>query len=359
MSGESTSSHEIFGVDCDPNTALVQVLAMPFDATTSYRPGAAKGPAALLAASVQVDLCDADVGAPHTVGIHLHEIPKAVEARNVVARGAVERIRHAKEGGQKPSAADFDAVNQATEQNNEFVYTWAKHALAKHQIPVVIGGDHSVPFGAIRAAAEHCGKEGMGILHLDAHCDLRHAYEGFEHSHASIFNNVIEHIPGVKRLTQVGIRDFCDEELLMVRESEGRIVTFFDKIVRNHRLQGRFLTLAQSIIDTLPEQVYLSFDIDGLDPTLCPSTGTPVPGGLNFDELVALLECLAQSGKKVVGLDLCEVSPPRDLPDDELGDNWDANVGARVLYKMIGFALIANKVPGVTPPALPSIAPTR
>jgi agmatinase len=106
-------------------------------------------------------------------------------------------------------------------------------------------------------------------------------------------------------------------------------------------LNGGFLELATKIVSTLPHNVYLSFDIDGLDPALCPSTGTPVPGGLSFDEIIAVMQAVVASGKRIVGLDLVEVAPPplEGLDVEAMGDSWDANVGARLLYKMIGFAL--------------------
>ncbi len=346
--------HDIFDIPSSEQNAFVQILPMPFDATTSYRPGAAKGPQAVLAASRQVDLCDVDVGSPDKVGIHLDDFSEEVIERNNQSRLAVHRIREAKENGSSSQQADFDIVNEATQKNNLFVYDWAKEILKKKQFPIVLGGDHSVPWGLIKACAEQYGNEGFGILHIDAHCDLRNAYEGFEDSHASIMYNVQSKIPQVKKLTQVGIRDFCEEELDIVKGSNGRITTFFDKQLRQFKLEGSFLKLCPQIIHTLPKNVYLSFDIDGLDPTLCPNTGTPVPGGLSFDEIIALMECLALSGKIIVGMDLCEVSPPPHTPDDEWGDTWDANVGARILYKMIGFALISQKTPGIQPPHLPA-----
>jgi len=119
-------------------------------------------------------------------------------------------------------------------------------------------------------------------------------------------------------------------------------------------MEGRFLELCSLIISTLPQNVYLSFDIDGLNPTLCPNTGTPVPGGFSFDEVISLMESLAFSGKTIVGMDLCEVSPPHHTLKSDLGNTWDANVGARILYKMVGFALISQNIPGIKPPSLPA-----
>jgi len=345
-------THDIFGIECDPAAARVHILPVPYDATTSYRPGAARGPAAVLAASAQVDLCDADVGSPHEVGIHLHHAPSMVEERNRTARAAAARVREALDDGAKPPEDDVDLVNSLGNQNNKDVYDWTRSMLEKGKLPVILGGDHSVPFGAIRAVCEYY-PDGIGLLHFDAHADLRDTYQGFEDSHASIFNNVVAKLPKVTKLTQVGIRDFSHEELDLIKNSNGRIQTYFDRFLRDARFAGRMTQLAKSIVDTLPEHVYVSFDIDGLDPVLCPNTGTPVPGGVTFDEMVLIMSTLARSGKKIVGLDLCEVAPPRDMKDDALADLWDANVGARVLYKLIGFALMSHNEKCATPPALP------
>ena len=174
----------------------------------------------------------------------------------------------------------------------------------------------------------------MGILHVDAHCDLRKAYEGFRWSHASIFHNVMKECRGVAKLVQVGIRDFGHGELKAVERSRGRIEAFFEADVRSSLLSGETWDAAcRRMIGGLPEDVHVSFDIDGLSPDLCPHTGTPVPGGLSFAEACHLLRVLAESGRRIVGFDLCEVTPGPP------GDEWDANVGARMLYKLIGASL--------------------
>jgi agmatinase len=346
--------HDMFDLPSSNENGLVQILPVSFDATTSYRPGAAKGPKAVLAASNQVDLCDADIGSLDEVGIHLNAFSKDIEKRNQEASEAVRQIREAKKNDKAPLQSDFAIVNTATKQNNIFVHDWTKLVLSQQRFPVILGGDHCVPFGAIKACAEHYADREFGVLHIDAHCDLRDAYEGFEDSHASIMFNVQSKIPQVKKIVQVGIRDFSEEELNVITNSNRRILTFFDKQLRQYRTQGRFLDACKRIVQALPNYVYLSFDIDGMDPTLCPGTGTPVPGGLNFDELIVLLECLIAHQKIIIGLDLCEVSPPTHLSQEEWGDTWDANVGARVLYKMIGFSLLSQGLKSIKPPQLPA-----
>src|SRR5207253_1046304 len=216
---------------------------------------------------------------------------------------------------------------------NEWVYQTTKSLLDAGKMAVTLGGDHSVPFGAIRAYAER--HPGLGILHLDAHADPRDAYEGFTWSHASIFHNVMTKIDGVAKLVQVGVRDIGTAEMRMIDGSNGRIVTFFDDVLAQRKERGSpFAELADEIIAQLPADVYLSWDIDGLDPTLCPGTGTPVPGGLSWNEAIGLLRAIRRAKKRIVGFDLCEVAPGMT--------EWDANVAARLLYKMIGFALLSH-----------------
>jgi agmatinase len=179
----------------------------------------------------------------------------------------------------------------------------------------------------------------MGILHIDAHADLRRAYQGFVQSHASIMYNVLHDLPALGRLVQVGVRDLCDEEAARIEESGGRIRTFFDAELHSEKLAGvSWARLCDGIVAALPTDVYISFDIDGLDPALCPHTGTPVPGGLSFNEATALLKAVVASGRRIVGCDLTEVAP---APNRSAGGStdWDENVGSRLLYKLIGFML--------------------
>jgi agmatinase len=232
---------------------------------------------------------------------------------------------------------NLDKVNEYGGKVNRIVHETARDLLAKDKIVGVVGGDHSTPFGTIEAHTE-AYETGFGILHLDAHCDLREAYEGFTWSHASIMYNVINHLPRVTKLIQVGIRDFSEGELSIIQNSHGRIITYFDEVLMAHKFEGvAWARIVDGIIKDLPEQVYLSFDIDGLDPTLCPNTGTPVPGGLSFQEITALLAGLVRSGRRIIGFDLTEVAPSSDENNE-----WDANVGARLLYKMIGYTLLSR-----------------
>ena len=328
----------LFGLPGDPAAAFVHVIPVPFDATTSYRKGAALGPDAVLRASRQVDLFDLQTGTPWKRGIALLAADPRIEELNDEATkkaGPILAVGGRIEGDAK-LAKKLARVNAIGAEVNALVRQAVLDVLDAAKLPVVLGGDHSVPFGAIEACAERF--PGLGVLHVDAHADLREAYEGFTWSHASIFHNVATRVPGVAKLVQVGLRDLGEREHALIRASQGRLVAVFDRDWQSAKLDGRSLReLARATIAELPEQVYLSFDVDGLDPTLCPNTGTPVPGGLAWHEAMLWLEELARSRKRIVGMDLNEVSPGEDADPDT--DTWDAIVGARLLYRMIGTAL--------------------
>lgn len=329
--GPAPAESGVYGLPFAPEDSKVVIVPVPFEATTSYGGGTSKGPEAVLAASKQVDLFDQETGRPYASGIAMLDIPKNVARWNRDAKRIAAKV--IEQGGVVDRATREAAakVNEYGERMNEWVYEQTSSLLEEDKLAVILGGDHSVPFGAIRAYAEK--HPGLGILHLDAHADLRDAYEGFTWSHASIFNNVMRKLDGVGKLVQVGVRDLGQAERAMIDGSNGRIVTFYDAELAARKEEGvAFARLADEIVAQLPDDVYLSWDIDGLDPTLCPGTGTPVPGGLSWNEAIGLLRAIKRAGKRIVGLDLCEVSPGET--------EWDANVGARLLYKMIGYALL-------------------
>jgi agmatinase len=322
----------IFGLDASPDTARIVLIPVPFDATTSYKAGASGGPQAILSASSQVDLFDIDTGRPYEAGIAMLPIPQQVIALNIEARAHVDSHRQ----GDLREAA-LARVNSIGTQLNAWVYGQTRKIMQQGRIVGLVGGDHATPFGCIRAHAEAYAD--MGILQVDAHADLRHAYEGFAWSHASIMYNVLQHT-SVKKIVQVGVRDFAESEYKRIADSDGRITTFFDRDLADRHFDGvPFSRTAKEIVAELPQQVYVSFDIDGLDPGLCPNTGTPVPGGLQFQQACALLAELTRSGRQIIGFDLNEVAP------GPAGDEWDGNVGARILYKLCGHALLGGEGP--------------
>lgn len=329
----------IFGLPFARERCRLVLLPVPWDLTTSYRAGTAHGPALVLQASGQIDLFDLELGKAYNQGYFLEPIPGELLARNEALRPAADRLRTLEHDD--PAAPVLRAeINAACEEMNAWVYTKARAVLAEGKQLGLLGGDHSTPYGAIRAVSERHGGD-FGVLHIDAHADLRVAYEGFVHSHASIMHNVMSAPWGPKKLVQVGIRDFCEQEYTYMSERPQEIVTFFDRRLKSRMLRGEaFAAIADEIVAALPGKVYVSFDIDGLEPTLCPGTGTPVPGGLGFDEALELLAALHRGGKTIVGFDLNEVSGGG--PPESWTSEWDGNVGARVLYKLCGWSMISN-----------------
>jgi agmatinase len=283
-----------------------------------------------------VDLFDVETGIPCSAGIAL--LPEADEIRiwNDKARAAAERAMTSRVDDQA-RADDLACVNELCARVNERLRNEVAERLDAGKLVGTVGGDHGCVYGAIAAHAERYPE--FGILHIDAHADLRHAYGGFEWSHASIMDNVCRRHPKLVRLVQVGVRDLCEEERERIAVSAGRIQTFFDAELVRERFEGvSWAEQVAHIIESLPEQVYVSFDIDGLDPSLCPNTGTPVPGGLSFNQAGYLLGAVVRSGRRIIGFDLVEVAP------GPAGDEWDGNVGSRILYKLIGWALKSRDV---------------
>ncbi|RPD43198.1 agmatinase family protein [Chitinophaga barathri] len=323
-------SNNIFGLPFSEEDARLVLLPVPWEVTVSYNNGTARGPEQIFKASLQVDIYDADVKDGWKQGFFMRESNRQLLLKSDYLRKEAELyLKFLSEGGDI-SENEFlrrsvDDVNRGTEKMNDWVYNQTKELLEKGKLVGLVGGDHSTPLGFFRSMGEFKGD--YGILQIDAHMDLRNSYEGFKYSHASIMYNALTEVPQIKKLVQVGVRDYCDEEMNYIRNSEGRVVTFFDQEIKERQYEGEaWKSICDSIIDHLPQQVYISFDIDGLDPKLCPHTGTPVAGGLEGPQVFYLFKRLLDSGRKLIGFDLNEVSAGHD--------EWDANVGARMLFKL-------------------------
>lgn len=325
----------IFGVPTSPEKAQIHIIPVPWEVTTSYGAGAALGPELVRQASIQLDLFDLEVGPTYQVGIHMQDIPTHIRDLNDTLKPLAQKVIELRTNGSTDEGQInqlLQKVNQGSTLMTQWVYEQTKEVLKCGKWPVTLGGDHSTPLGAIKAISEHY-KGKVGILHIDAHADLRKRYQGFYQSHASIMHNVLQLDPAPKKLVQVGIRDFCEEEYNYILSLPGRVRTFFDLDLKRDLFEGQTWNgICQQITSELPELVYISFDIDGLDPALCPGTGTPVAGGLTINEAFYLLYSLHKAGKKIVGFDLNEVSSAGDSTDE-----WNGNVGGRILYKMCGW----------------------
>jgi agmatinase len=331
----------LYGVEVPLEDAGLVVVPVPFQATASYGRGTRDGPAAVRAASLQIDLDDVQFGPSYALGIGWDgsrgdEIAALGDGVDAEARAVIEAGGADTDEASAALRASRDAVDAASAAVRALVQEGAEAALARGAVPVVLGGDHSSPLGNIAAvAARH---PGLGIFHVDAHADLRVAYLGFTESHASIMHNALA-LPGVAGLVGVGYRDMGRAERKRIAE-DGRIMAVLDDELGRRRLaQEPFSAVVDAVCAALPDTVYLSIDIDGLEPSLCPDTGTPVPGGLDWHQLCALLEGIART-KRIVGADLCEVAPGQSGAEGR--DGWDAIVGARVLYKLIGAVALSR-----------------
>ncbi|HQO50103.1 MAG TPA: agmatinase family protein, partial [Bacteroidales bacterium] len=322
----------IYGLPHNEDTAKIVIIPVNWELTVSYGTGTFNGPEAVMNASMQMDLYHHDFPDLWKQGIWMDEFPRHFKVLHAGLRKDARIIIDAIEKGvideNRPKYKEiYDRIRKANEDLRFWLTNRIAHWKALGKIVGVLGGDHSVPLGYHLYLSD---KETYGILQLDAHLDLRNAYEGFKYSHASIFYNALQ-FDAITKLVQVGIRDYCEEEADFVRSSNGRIKVFYDRDIRKRMFEGSsWRELTDEMIAELPDKVYVSIDIDGLDPKLCPNTGTPVPGGLQFEELIYMLNRLKASGKEIIGFDLCEVAPGED--------EWDGNVGARVLYQLIGLA---------------------
>ncbi|MEI7973514.1 MAG: arginase family protein, partial [Bdellovibrio sp.] len=261
----------IFGLPFSFSQAQVILIPVPWDVTTSYGKGTSQGPQAIRKASEQVDLYDFETGNIFEAGIHMLPLPLHLRGLNRSHRAKAEKVMKLLARGKISPSEEKSLkkwqkeVNQASRKMNSWVETQTRKVLRDGKIPGLVGGDHSSPFGCIKAVlAEH---PDAAILHVDAHADLRVAYQGFEFSHASIMWNVVTKL-GVKTLVQVGIRDFCHEEMIFAQENS--IKSFYDFQNKKRLLSGEsWKDIVSEIVEHLPNKIYVSFDIDGLDPALC------------------------------------------------------------------------------------------
>lgn len=325
----------LFGLPFNEGESEVVIVPVPWEVTVSYHAGTAGVPEKIKNASRQVDLYDLDVKDAWKMGVFMQ--PTSVEWQNKNSRYreyAVQLLNQYEEG-QLISEKNLDEINQVCRELKDWVFIQTDLLLKQNKLVGILGGEHSVPLGFMEALAKKHGQ--FGIMQIDAHADLRESYEGFDFSHASIMYNALK-IKELKKLVQVGIRDICEEEIRLINNSNHRVVTFFDKDIKSNLYEGNsWQNQCQSIINELPEKVYISFDIDGLDPKLCPHTGTPVAGGLEMEQSFFLIRKLVESGRKIIGFDLCEVATVSD-------DEWDANVGARVLFKLSNLMAKSNGI---------------
>ncbi len=330
--------NNIFGLPTTEENARLIIVPVPWEVTVSYGAGTARAAENIFTASMQVDLFDTNAPDGWKEGFFMRPVDKKLLLKSDYLRREAELYIDYISKGDIVEENQFmqktlREVNEGSVFLNNWVYDQTKSLLDKGKLVGLLGGDHSTPLGFFKAIAEK--HENFGILQIDAHFDLRQAYEGFVYSHASIMYNALSEIPQIEKLVQVGIRDFSDGELDYAKKNSRRIISFLDADIKAKMYEGEtWKQIVDEIVSKLPEKVFISFDVDGLDPKLCPNTGTPVPGGLETEQVYYLFKSILKSGKKIIGFDLNETGISET--------NWDANVSARLLFKLCNLLIASN-----------------
>jgi len=331
-------NNNIFGLPFSEDDARLIILPVPWEVSVSYGSGTARTAERLQKASLQIDLYDSDNPEGWKHGFYMRDADKKLLMKSDYLRKEAELLIDYISTGQNTDDNQFmrkslREINEGSDYLNKWVYDQTKSLLDRGKLVGLLGGDHSTPLGFYRAIGEKHGE--FGILQIDAHCDLRIAYEGFTYSHASIVHNALTEIESLCKVVQVGVRDHSGPELEYIRNSNKRIVTYFDRDIKKRQFEGEtWREIVDDIVSDLPHKVHISFDIDGLDPKLCPNTGTPVHGGLEVEQVYYLFNKVLSSGRVITGFDLVEVG---------VGETeWDVNVGARVLWKLCNL-LVKNQ----------------
>lgn len=336
----SNPNNNIFGLPFSEEDARLVILPVPWEVTVSYNAGTARAADHIFKASMQVDLFDPDAKEAWKQGFFMRPPDKKILLKSDYLRKEAELyidyISHGEilEKNLFMCKSQRD-INEGGNYLNKWVYEQTKQLLNRNKLVAILGGDHSVVLGYFKALAEQHGD--FGVLQIDAHCDLRKGYEWFTYSHASVMYNALQEIPSLTHLVQLGARDYCQEEWEYIHNNKNRVTTYFDKDIKERQFEGdTWKQIVDEIVSKLPQKVLVSFDVDGLDPKLCPNTGTPVQGGFETEQIFYLLKKVVQSGRQLIGFDLVEIG---------VGDNneWDANVGAHILWRLANMLVASNQ----------------
>lgn len=333
----SNPNNNIFGLPTTEDTARLIILPVPWEVTVSYGSGTSRAPEAILKSSMQVDLFDPDAPDGWKQGFFMRQPDRKILMKSDYLRKEAELYIDYISKGEDIYANQFMTktwkdINEGSLYLNNWVYEQTRALLERGKLVGILGGDHSTPLGYFKAIGEKKGD--FGILQIDAHCDLREAYEGLNYSHASVMYNALSENNYIQKIVQVGVRDYSQGEAEYLKNSD-RVVTYFDREIKRRQYEGEtWKQIAEDIVNQLPDKVYISFDIDGLDRKLCPHTGTPVPGGFETEEVFYIFRKVMESGRTIIGFDLSEVG----ISDSD----WNSNVGARVLFKLCNLLVASN-----------------
>ena len=335
--GAAIEGSGIFGLPYFEDESEIVLIHVPWEATVSCGGGCSYGPEAILEASMYTELFIPKFGSFYEKGIHMRPVNSRIEILNKKSKKLTRSIRKDPESNKPSLIKKRNAINALSKELYILVEQEVNSVLKSGKIPAVLGGEHSVSLGAISALNKKFPD--MSVLQIDAHNDLRNNFEGFAHSHASVMRNVLSNTK-VSNLVQVGIRAFCQEESEYIEQSEGRVVPFYDEDIYTKLFNNEtWDSICDQIVSNLSEHVYISLDIDGMDPSMCPNTGTPVIGGLSFNQLQHLLAAINKSNKSIAGFDLVEVAPV-SIRNKSYENDWNAICGARILYELCGSAIV-------------------
>lgn len=295
MSESANLPFNFGGVDAemaDFENAKVLIWPVPFEKTVSYGGGTKDGPHAIIDASRNMELFDEEIGG-ETAQIGIHTLP-AIDADREV-----------------------NDMMQA-------LYDETKRLMKLNKFICMLGGEHSISSPVIKAHYEAYPK--LSVLQIDAHADLRDEYDGTPYSHASIMRRVVEFCPAV----QVGIRSLSADEARVIPSLPTKVFYAKDIVGRTDWIE--------EAVANLTDDVYLTIDVDGFDPSLIPTTGTPEPGGLGWYEVVRLIKKAAET-RRIVGMDVTELST-------QPGNNSPSFLTAKLIYKTLGY-IFSDLVPKI------------
>ncbi|MGA0242346.1 MAG: arginase family protein [Candidatus Marinamargulisbacteria bacterium] len=303
------------------------VYSVPWDVTTTFGVGTASAPLAIQAVYHQLD--DSHPFQSAAPVIEFCSVnPTILQFQDIWAPVSRPIIAALNRGDTLTPDQDLQrqGINQASIQLQETVFLDTLLRIRRAEPLLLCGGEHGVGVGYVQALSSVYPS--ISVLHIDAHLDARPNYFGYTHSHASVMTHYAD-TPSVKHITSVGIRDYDPSEPLFMHEHSVGSDIFYDYEMHHQLFSGdSWASIVHDILDTLKHPVFISLDVDGLMPSLCPNTGTPVPGGLNYNQLVYLFEQLSRQ-KSVIGAELVEVNSPS-------GTVYDATVGARLIQLMAG-----------------------
>lgn len=319
-----------FGIPAEEENAGIVIIPAPWEPTVSYGRGTSKAPGIIKKASQQIDIYDIFWGEPWRAGWFMREEQPAHKEKSNYLTEQVDRLRESdSSNAEKLKEVDDECRNFLNELGND-----CQEVLTRQQFPVIVGGEHTCALPLINALAK---KETFGILQIDAHADLHPQFEGLTYSHATVMHQALKE-DNVQSIVNVGLRDFAAREARIIGENSDRYIPYLGSSIAERLYDGgKWRNICNEIVYDLPDKVYISFDIDGLEPWLCPGTGTPVPGGLEYFQAIALLREIVEAGKQIIGFDLSETAPSET--------NLGGNTASRILYNLCSAVTVSNKLP--------------